>query len=360
MRRISVKYARPGMVLGAPVYTCYGTNLLDANVRLDERSVKALKLQGIREIVLDDPRVSDVHLKPLFSPEVEGKAARVLRQLLIEAQRERSIGERYFTQVVTAAEAIGQELTLDDVGEISSLEIVSLEDYNYAQPVKVAGLCLLMGKRLGYGLPALTNLALAALLKDVGYILMPPELLAKRGSLTEEEVRTIQRHPADGYELLSQLLPCDAKVAVAVLQHHERWNGIGYPQGLKGSQISPFAQVIAIADTYIALLSKRPHREMRISSEAVKYIMASGGKEFNPELIPLFVREVPVYRKGLTVRLNTGEVAIVSDANFGFIGRPTLRICCDENSQAVQKPYDMDLSQPDYQNRAVSEVLGYY
>jgi len=217
-----------------------------------------------------------------------------------------------------------------------------------------------MGKRLGYGLPALTNLALAALLKDVGYILMPPELLAKRGSLTEEEVRTIQRHPADGYELLSQLLACDAKVAVAVLQHHERWNGIGYPQGLKGSQISPFAQVIAIADTYIALLSKRPHREMRISSEAVKYIMASSGKEFNPELIALFVREVPVYRKGLTVRLNTGEVAIVSDANFRFIGRPTLRICCDENSQAVQKPYDMDLSQPDYQNRAVSEVLGYY
>ena len=87
--------------------------------------------------------------------------------------------------------------------------------------------------------------------------------------------------------------------------------------------------------------------------------MAYSGEQFNPELVQLFVKHVPLYPSGLTVKLNTGQVGIVCDVNLGFVGRPVVRILYHDNMQAVEEAYDMDLSKPDYLHKAVAQVLGY-
>ena len=163
-----------------------------------------------------------------------------------------------------------------------------------------------------------------------------------------------------GYELLSQDSSCSGVIANAVLQHHERWNGTGYPYGLKGPDISPFAQMMAIADTYAALLSNRPGRNMYMPHQAIEYVMAYAGEQFNPELAELFCRHVPRYPTGLTVKLNTKEIGIVSNANLGFVGRPTVRIVYDEDRGRVSKPYDVDLSKAEYQHKLIADLIDYY
>ncbi len=87
--------------------------------------------------------------------------------------------------------------------------------------------------------------------------------------------------------------------------------------------------------------------------------MAYSGELFDPELVQAFSRQVPLYPTGITLRLNTGEVAIVSDANMGHIGRPTVRICYDDRGKPVREPYDIDLSDPTNQGRLVAQILEY-
>lgn len=94
--------------------------------------------------------------------------------------------------------------------------------------------------------------------------------------------------------------------------------------------------------------------------QAIEYVMAYAGEQFNPELVELFVRQVPCYASGLTVKLNTKEIGIVSDANLGFIGRPTVRIIYDEVSGKVGKPYDIDLSKVEYQHKLITDIMDYY
>jgi HD-GYP domain-containing protein (c-di-GMP phosphodiesterase class II) len=360
MRRITLKYARPGMVLGAPVYDDYGTMLLDAYIRLDKECLKALLDQGVAEILLDDWRVADVVVQPIVSPELEGKAAQALRRLMIENQGKGSVAASNLDDIIRAASAMARELAVEGVGEASIAGIFSQENYMYIQPVKAAVLSLLLGRRLGYGQPDLATLGAAALLKDIGYISIPQEILHRPDLLTEKELVKIRQHPMFGYELLSQHHSTSGAIASAVLQHHERWSGTGYPYGLKGTDINRHAQIIALADTHTALLSKRPGRKMYMPHEAIEYIMAYSGEQFNPELVELFVRQVPCYSSGLTVKLNTKEIGIVSNANLGFIGRPTVRVIYDENQGRVNKPYDLDLSKIDYQHKLIIEIMDYF
>ena len=359
MRRITLKYAKPGMVLGTPVYDNYGTMLLTDHIRLDKDCLELLQNNSVVELLLDDWRVADVGVEPLLSPELEGKAAHALRRLIIENQGQASLATKNIDQVVRAAHAIAQELARENIDEAAVAGIMSEEDYVYIQPVKTAILSLLMGRRTGLATSDLGTLGVACLLKDVGYISIPQEMLRKPDLLTEKELLKIRQHPGYGYELLSQHHSTSGAVANAVLQHHERWHGSGYPYGLKGKDISAFAQIIAIADTYTALLSKRPARKMYLPHQAIEYIMAYAGEQFNPEMADLFVRQVPCYSSGLTVRLNTKEVGIVSDANLGLIGRPTVRIIYDEDRGKVRKPYDLNLSEVQYQHKLIAEVLDY-
>ena len=360
MRRISLKYAKPSMVLGAPVYDNYGTMLLDEDTRLDKDCLEILLASDVPDILLDDYRVTDVVIKPLVSPELEGKAAHALRRLMFENQGKESIADSSLDQVAKAVKAMIGELGDVNVDGIAVAGIVSQENYIYIQPVKTAVVSLSIGRSLGYGTSELADLGTAVLLKDIGYISIPKEILHRPELLTEKELLKIRQHPMYGYELLSQHRSTSGSIANAVLQHHERWNGAGYPYGLKQADISPFAQVIAIADTYTALLSKRPGRKVFASHEAIEYIMAYSGEQFNPDLAQVFVREVPCYSTGLTVKLNTGEIGIVSDPNLDFIGRPTVRIIYDEDNGKVRKPYEIDLSKAEYQHKMITEVMDYY
>ena len=233
MRRITVKYAKKGMVLGASVYDSFGNLLLDSYIRLDDDCLKTMLSNGVGEIFLDDWRVADVPVQPLVSPEVEGKAAHALRKLMLDNQGKNNIADNNLEQISRAINSMSQELALDSFGEASVTSITSEETYIYVQPTKTSSLCLLLGKRLGYTTSELTHLGIAALLKDVGYIAIPPETLRQPELLTERELIKIRQHPSFGYELLSQHNITSGEIANAVLQHHERWNGSGYPYGLK-------------------------------------------------------------------------------------------------------------------------------
>jgi HD-GYP domain-containing protein (c-di-GMP phosphodiesterase class II) len=204
----------------------------------------------------------------------------------------------------------------------------------------------------------LANLGLAALLKDIGAIMLPQGLM-DRGELLGDEALEARKHPLYSARIIGQYERFSSDVVSAIAFHHERWDGSGYPRSLGRDEIPLAARIIGIADSYYELVSRRAFRKAYMPHEAVEYIMAFAGELFDPELAGLFARQVPLYPMGITVKLNTGELGIVADSNSGHIGRPIVRICYDEKTRPVSRPYNVDLSEPENQKLMIVEVLDY-
>ncbi len=361
MRRISTRHARLGMALGRTVYDNRGYPLLELGIKITRESLSVLIHNSVPEIFVEDLRTNDVVVHPVIAPELEAVAAMAVRRLAtesrlaMESQSNRAVSDEVLRQVQQSLNAIVRELFPTALGEPNVTGCLTQEDYIYVQPAKVAGLSMLIGRRLDYGLFDSSSLGLAALLMNLGCEL-GPEQDAANGDSPGEANMDHPDHPRLGAENLGQYDRFEPQTLEGILQHHERWDGSGYPGGLRGAEIAPFARIIAIADTYFELVSKRPDREAYMPHEAVEYILAYSGELFDPELVLLFSRLVPLYPTGMTVKLNTGELGIVADANMGHIGRPVVRICSLGGTHFVDQPYDINLSQAQDQNRLVVEV----
>lgn len=136
------------------------------------------------------------------------------------------------------------------------------------------------------------GLQIAALLHNVGAVGVPDRILAKPGPLSDEERRVIQAHPGLA-ELLGREAPRFKGVAQAILYHHERWDGHGYPRGLVGEEIPRLARVLALVEAYQAMISARPYRRRLTRQEAIQELRACAGTQFDPHLVERFIESLP-------------------------------------------------------------------
>jgi len=355
MRRITLKNAKPGMVVEQPVYDNWGNLLVNTNIELTADMINNITERGVSEVFIRDWRVTDVLVVPLFSPQNEGTLASAFRQLALQYQADQDFSLDLFKEVEVAINRMVKDMECN-IGDLNVMCNIAPEDYVYLQPVKTAGLCLAIGRGLGLNTDDLINLGLAAVFKDIG---LPLEVIENADFLSEGASPRLKDHPAAGSRILQQKHLVSDEAANAILQHHEQWSGAGYPQGLKGSQISKLARVIAISDAFIDLLAVRPGRNKYMPHEAIEYVMAFGGDQFDPDIVELFVRQVPSYPAGLSVQMNTGDTGIVCNAKLGFIARPIVRICYRPVKGLLSQPIDIDLSRSAYQRMLVTKVLEY-
>ena len=176
MRRISARYVKPGMVLARDLYDKSGQMILEMGNAVSDDGLERLHANGGGEVLIVDNRLSDVLVSPVFSPELEGQATSALSQLIEGCRGVSEIPEELLFPAQQAIRGLIRELFPQGLGEINATGCSSLEEFPSVQPVKVAGLCLLLGKGLGYEVDKLIDLGMAALLKDIGYALLPPGL----------------------------------------------------------------------------------------------------------------------------------------------------------------------------------------
>jgi len=384
MRRISAKYAKPTMMLGRALYDNFGRLIMREGTKLTAQQVANLEEVGVGEVFILDKRVDDVPAWPLITPELEGTAAAALRTVLMKAQAIVSTGKAQMLDIAAVRQSVFemvQQLFPVAMGEPVIVGCHSQRDYDFVHPVKVASLSLLIGKAAGMGQTELVNLGMAALLQNVGYAAVQQGILDHEGPLTDSEVQIVQRHAAYGAEIVKRYGQVAQETAIIIQQHHERWNGSGYPAKLQGRKICHGARIIAITDSVVALVSKRPHRGCILPTEAqefinaftgdlddadflrphqaMEFIVAYSGELFDPDLVKIFTRQLPTYPSGLMVKLNTGEIGIVSNPNLEYFARPKVRMCYDTQLRDVDKPYDINLASPEHQKKIITEVMEY-
>lgn len=187
----------------------------------------------------------------------------------------------------------------------------STPDRGSEQALRTAITLLMLGRHLGLGRRPLAELALTGLLADLGKTSLPAHLLEKPGMLNAEEFRHIQSHVAQGLRRLAACADLPVTVEIAIAQHHERLDGSGYPAGLRGDDISLQGRMAAIADSFSAQISARPHAPSGSAQEAFMRLCDWAGSSFDEPLVEQFIQALTAWPAGTLAELDSGEVAVV-------------------------------------------------
>jgi len=172
-------------------------------------------------------------------------------------------------------------------GWARALELRDEETEGHSQ--RVTEMTLRLARAMGISDAELAHVRHGVLLHDIGKMGIPDGILFKPGSLTEEEWEIMRRHPTYAYELLSPIRYLRPALDIPY-SHHEKWDGTGYPEGLKGEQIPLAARIFAVVDVWDALRADRPYRPAWSEEEVIEYIREQAGKHFDPQVVEIFLR----------------------------------------------------------------------
>lgn len=201
----------------------------------------------------------------------------------------------------------------------------SSDDSVYGHSLNVAMISRVLGKWLKWSPSDLDSLVIAGLLHDIGKITIPPEILNKEGKLTDEEFEQIRWHPRAGYELVRDL-KIDSRIKKAVLQHHERCDGSGYPMKADEIMLDDFAMVIAIADVYDAMTAARKYRAPLCPFQVIREFEHDGYHKYKTEYLLTFLRHIATTYQNNRVILSDGQAAKIILLNQNSLSTPLVQL----------------------------------
>jgi hypothetical protein len=218
-------------------------------------------------------------------------------------------------------------------------------DYLAFHQARVAVMALRIGANVGYDRRRLLSLGMAGALIDVGLWQLPETLLRNVDGLAGDELAAYRSHPRLSADIVRRWSPPNETIMQAVLEHHEREQGQGFPQALTGAAVEPDAKILGLADMYTGLTLPPTSRPRLRPHEAVREIVKSRNDAFPSSLIKALLSEISVFPPGTVVRLNTEEIGRVVAVNRNHPLRPRVEIMADSKGQRLPAPKTVDLSE---------------
>lgn len=296
--------------------------------------------------------------RPAASMDSEmGKAAAIVqrgKQQIVLVFSSLKEGQSLPEEVASSLAGDVAESVLRQPGALVSLSrLKSQEDYLYLHSLAVSAMMVALARQLGMDEDRCRLAGLAGLMHNVGMAMVPAEVIRKKGKLSDEETFVVRSHPVQGYEMLKSSGDYAKEILETCLNHHERWDGTGYPFGLEGEATPLFARMCAICDAYDAITSNRSYRSGWDPAESIAQ-MASWTGQFDPDLFNAFVRSLGVYPTGSLVRLQSQKLAVVVDQNPQVPTSPVVKVFYSLRSQMHMPPERIDLAHPSCRDRIVS------
>jgi HD-GYP domain-containing protein (c-di-GMP phosphodiesterase class II) len=330
MIKIPLENALPGMKMAKNLYNPQGYTLLAKEVILTEQYIDRLKELGVSSIYIQLKDKAMDEVPEVISEETKSEAICVVNEVFTEAFITKKVDITKTKQIVNN---LVDEILSNQKYLIQLSEIRTFDNYIFAHSVDVAILSILTGMNLGYNQIQLRDLGLGALFHDIGMVILKENLTTLDQALTSQEFEELSNHPLIGFNILKEDPSLSLLSAHVALQHHEYLDGSGYPRGLKGDEILPFAKIVAIADAFDNMVNNRLPGKAYLHDEAIRFIQSYSGKLFDKEFVHAFLVNIALYPIGSIVQLSTGEQGIVIDINKNFPLQPIVRIIRINNQE---------------------------
>ncbi len=341
MRIVPTNCVPENALLAKPIFNASGNVLLKKGTLLTEALLKRIEDNKIYTIYVDDG-YSDHEIEDLIRPELRNKAVQTLKETFqfieknnaskdtlsmgLKKRLEVKSMEKYVQGIKAVSSIIIEEIITNRQLMINLVDIKNLDNYTYEHSLNVAIMSLIIGIEMKMNHNEVSQLFLGALLHDLGKSLIPKEIVTKETPFTTEETAIMEAHALLGYEYLKENYGFPNACKMSVLQHHERFDGTGYPKGLKGSHIHKHARIIAIADCYDTMTSDTYQKRAIPPNEALEYIMGACDTHFDFDIATIFTRKVIPYPEGCIVKLSDERYAVVLRVNLNYPLRPVVRI----------------------------------
>ncbi|GAB6181536.1 HD-GYP domain-containing protein [Desulfotomaculum defluvii] len=318
--KLPVRYLLPGMVLVSPIFSNNKQLLLGRGTILTTKLISSLKKYGII--------VADVNIlgKEFAQQKNEIDYGVSLNAVNIVEELVKGGGSVDYKSILCTVDSIIEEI-LEGKAIIGNLtNLCSVDMYTFAHCVDVCILAIAAGALLNYDRKKLLILGIGSLLHDIGKIKVPQSILNKPDKLTPEEFEEMKRHSCYGYKMAKGIYDITALSKEIILNHHEKYDGSGYPHGLKGERISDMAAICSVADVYNAITTDRIYRKALPPHEAYEMIMAAGDLMFKNDIAMAFLKLIKPYPVGSAVTLSNGYKGIIIDLKEELIFRPVIKI----------------------------------
>ncbi len=229
-------------------------------------------------------------------------------------------------------------------------EVRSVDEYLYLHCVNVSTMSITFGREMGMSEDEIHKMAVGSILHDSGKIRTPPEILHKPGGFTNDEFEIMKTHAIDSRKIMEQIpgLLIDSIEVLVASQHHEKFDGSGYPRGLKGDAISIYAQIAAYLDVYDALTADRCYKKGMSTFKALQIIKSGAGTHFNPRLLSYFLNTIGVFPVGSLVLLKSKRVAkVIERGSELHITKPRVQVFYDDNKNCPVMQEEIALIETD-------------
>jgi HD-GYP domain-containing protein (c-di-GMP phosphodiesterase class II) len=349
MRKIQIDKLAADMKFSQDVFI-EGKNLLvPAGVAIKQKDLDQLKKWGITQVQTEGDQLPDAE------PKAEGASETPHPDSILKphAVFENSDAYRLYTDMVAQ---LGRFFKDFEAGKEPDRKAVELIVQSVIQAVKdkpremigfilggdVQGaaleksslnsaiLAVAVGVQMKLPAYRLLHLATGALLHDIGMLRIPDAIVHKQGDLSGDELQKMRAHPLLSHKIIGKELSYPEDVAQVALQHHERWDGEGYPRKVRGEDIDVLARIVSVTDAFEAMVSEKPYRDPMIGYTAVKALLSDNSRRFDPDVLRVFIRSMGIYPIGSLVLLNNSAIARVVDVHPDAPLRPKLRVLLDE------------------------------
>jgi putative nucleotidyltransferase with HDIG domain len=345
----------------------------------NEKTIEKIKECGIRSVYIDPSKGMDEPNAPTYL-EINKKMKEMMGKIFAEDKRreenknivqihvreEIPVAEKVRSKAITTVRNVlndvrsGQEIATKDVMSTAVLladtvircpeaihlisSIKDKDDYTFQHSVSVCSLLVAFCNITGFDKESIYAVALGGLLHDVGKAKIDDRILKKPGRLTREEFEIIKTHVVEGKKILDKTRDIPDLAKHITYEHHERYDGMGYPTGLKGEEISKIGRMAAICDVYDAMSSERVYHRALIPYETLRKIFEWSTYHFDRVLVEQFVHMMGIYPVGTLVMLESGFVSIVLQQNGGSLLQPLVRTFYDSFAKRFARPVEIDLS----------------
>ncbi len=212
------------------------------------------------------------------------------------------------------------------------------ENTDAVHAVNRAILSIVIGAKIKLPNHKIMNMAIGALLVDTGMMRIPDAIIQKKGALSEKEKSILQAHPVYSYKIITDRCKYPKEVGFVALQHHERWDGKGYPKKISGKNILETARIVSVADAFCAMVSMRSYRNSMVGYKAMRELLNDNSRRFDSKILTIFIKSIGIYPIGSIVMLNDGSIGRVIANHKDAPLRPVIRIIMD----TLGKKYEND------------------